>query len=179
MAKLLKELTDDQRTKIKELIVNSGFMIDVYNKTRIEFSHGFRKFTLQSLDLSDKEFGLAMSIDLDSFLKKNYIYKEKYSLNLQDKIETQSLLTDEACSVLNWVVVDHIPLDNIQMEEYSEDPVAENIYQVLIRNVNHIIVDDSVFEGNIGSLRQFISLKMEDFFKDKNLTSFVEQLKKI
>ena len=55
----------------------------------------------------------------------------------------------------------------------------KNIYNVLIRNVNHIIVDDSVFEGNFVALKGFITLKIADFFSDKKMEDFVYSLKKI
>lgn len=179
MAKLLKELTDKEHIKLNNLIESFGFNITFKNKKRIEFELGFRQFVLQSTDVNDKEFGLSMSVDIESFVKKNYVYKEKYSIHLQEKITESNLLVDEACSSMNWNVIDHISLKNMQIEEFSEEPVAENIYNVLIRNVNHIVIDDVVYEGNFVALKGFITLKMADFFKDKELDDFINLIQKI
>lgn len=179
MSKLLRELSEAEHKVVCDLIVKNGFNITFKNNKRIEFEMGFRQFVLQSTAIDDREFGLSMSVDIDSFVKKNYVFKEKYTTHLQDRITESNLLIDEACALMNWNVVDHLSLKNMQIEEYSEEPVAENIYNVLIRNVNHIIVDDSVFEGNFIALKGFINLKITEFFSDKKMENFVSSLKKI
>lgn len=152
---LIRELSQLKRDKLVDLIVESGFKVTTVTNSRIDFEKGFREFTLYSTDVDDQEGGLTTYPNLSKFLKKNYKHKSKHSISLKDKIMAESRSVEEACSLLKWKINDCHNLKDCDIDFNIEEPLAEILYEVQIKNLAHVIIDDEVYEGE---LRPLLSL---------------------
>ena len=161
--KQVSELRSNQITKIHKLIKEMGFKISKNSNDKvIFFNKGYRIFSLYSSNIEDPVYGLSMSFDLESFLNKNYKIKTKHSTSLQELIYNQEKSHDEAFQKLNWTVTDYYNFTDFDHHSFNDDIDLELIFEVSIRDLKHIVVDDNVYEGEIGPIRSLLTIKREE-----------------
>ena len=175
--KQISELKSNQIKKIHNLIKNMNFKVDKKSNDKvIFFSHGYRRFALYSTNIDDPIYGLSMSFDLDSFLKKNYKIKTKHSTSLQELIYNQEQSHDEAFQRLKWKVLEYYNFTDFDHYSFNDDIDLEMLFEVSIRDLKHVIVDDSVYEGEIGPINSLLTIKREDIIKDNLSLEFIKYL---
>lgn len=186
MSSLIKELSETKRNKIISLLKDAGFKINHHNEYRIEFSKGFRQFTLNSTETDDNEFGLTTSFDIESFLKENYKEKPKHSISLKEQLykekkQPQESLYDieSAFKSLGWEVNNFYNYKDFSLETFNEDPLAESLYEVSIRELPHVIMDELVFEGELSPLIAMARKRPQEIFKELGLSPILNEIKKI
>ena len=164
-SKLMSEVSLKKKEDIAQQLKNAGFTVKPKLDKKITFSSGFREFNIYSTDVEDTEFGLTTSIYLDKFLKKNYKEKTKHTISLRELINNQEKSVEDACIKLDWIITDCKHLKDFETDDETEEPLAEIIYQVNIRDLPHIIIDDEVFEGELTPLISLISVNSIEIFK--------------
>lgn len=184
MTFLIKELSEAKRNKIIELIKEAGFKILHKGNTRIEFAKGYRLFTLNSTDTDDFEFGLTTSVDLEKFLKDNFKEKPKHSISLKEQLykkEKQESLNDieTAFKNLGWKVLFFYDSTSATLDKFNEDPLGDSLYEVSIRELSHVVLEEEVFEGDIAPLLAMAKKKPKDIFEELNILGTLEKIKKI
>lgn len=184
MTLLIKELSEAKKNKIIELIKEAGFKILHKGNTRIEFSKGYRFFTLNSTDTSDFEFGLTTGINLEKFLKDNFKEKPKHSISLKEQLykkEKQESLNDieTAFKNLGWTVTFFYDSTTATLDKFNEDPLGDSLYEVSIRDLSHVVLEEDVFEGDIAPILALTRKKPQEIFEELNLMNVLEKIKKI
>lgn len=179
--KQISELKAKEIQEIHNLIKEMGFKIDKKssNERIIVFYQGFRRFTLYGTNIKDQSYGLAMSFDLDKFLDKNYKIKTKHSTSLQELIYNQEKSHDEAFSRLRWKVLDYNNFTDFDYYSYNDDIDLELIFEVGIRDLEHVVVDDQVYEGEIGPIQSLLKEKRDDIIKELFSSEFIDYLNKL
>lgn len=172
--KKLSELKYNQIEKLKKLIREMGFKVSKkQNNKLIFFSKGFREFTLYSTNIIDPEFGLTMSFDLDKFLDKNYKIKAKHSTSLQELIYNKEKSHEEAFKQLNWKVIQYYNFKDFDLYSFNDDIGFESLYEVSIRDLNHIIVDDNVYEGDMNTIISILKANRENIVMNNLSDEFI------
>lgn len=184
MSLLIKELTSEQRNKIIDVIRGAGFEITHNGPLRIEFSKGYRQFTLNSTDTFDLEFGLTTSFDMERFLTEHYKEKPKHAISLKEQLykkEKQESLNDIESSFKNlgWEVVKFYDFKEFSLESFNEDPLADTLYEVSIRGLSHVVADEEVYEGELSPLLAMARKRPLEIFNDLKLNQIIEEIKKI
>lgn len=175
--KQVKELKYNQIEKLKNLIKSMGFKLDrKKNSNVIFFSKGFRDFSLYSSDLKDSEFGLTISFNLIEFLKKHYKIKTKHSISLQELVYNQELSNEDAFEQLNWEVLEYYNFKDFDLYSFNDDLDFEDIYQVSIRGLSHIIVDDSVYEGELNLIKSLLSVDRDSLIEENFSKEFIDYM---
>lgn len=162
--KLIKELTKKQRSSIIKHLSSDGFKITHDGEDRISFKKGLREFSLYSTNVDDSDYGLSTYPNLEDFLKRKFKIKSKHTTSLQDKLYEKNYSIDRACKILHWSIEDCLSLNDFMYLSDLDEPVAEIIYEVQIKNLSHLIVDDQVYEGDLKAIRLFIQQKSKDAF---------------
>jgi hypothetical protein len=178
-SKLMSEVPIKKKEEIAILLKEAGFRVNPKIDKKITFSSGFREFNLYSTDVVDTEFGLTTSINLDKFLKENYKEKTKHTISLRELIHNQEKSVEDACDKLEWEITDCKHLKDFEVDDETEEPLAEIIYQINIRDLAHIIIDDEVFEGELGPLMALISVNNIEAFKQMAGESLLNKIIKL
>lgn len=179
MSKLLKDLSSKTLNSLILLLEDEGFKIEFKNSKRIEFSIGLRHFSIYSTNIDDAEFGLTTSFDIDTFLVNNFKEKPKHSTSLREYTEKKELSIEDGCEALNWEIIKCYSLKDFTYGSFMEDPVADSLYQVSIRNLSHIIVDDSVFQGELDSIISFLNISAKESFKQLDKLHVLEKIQSL
>lgn len=166
MSKLISEIAQKKKEEIVALLKEVGFKVNPKIDKKICFSLGFREFNLYSTDVKDTEFGLTTSINRDKFLKENYKEKTKHTISLRELIHNQEKSVEDACDKLGWEIKECKHLKDFELDDSTEEPLAEIIYEVDIRELPHIILDDEVFEGELEPLMALVSVNNIEAFKE-------------
>lgn len=175
--KQISDLRSNQVNKIHNLIKEMGYKIDKKSSDKvIFFKKGFRNFTLYSTDISDDMYGLSMSFDLDGFLSKNYKIKTKHSTSLQELIYNQEQSHDEAFNKLKWKVTNYYNFTDFDYYSFNDDIDLELIFEVSIRDLNHVVIDDSVYEGDIGPIISLLTIERDTIIKNSLSQDFIDYL---
>ena len=179
--KLIKDLNKKQVNSIIKNLEEDGFKVTHSGKDRISFKKGLREFTLYSTDVDDSDYGLSTYPDLEKFLNTQYKIKSKHTTSLQDKIHEKNHSIDKACEILHWKISDCLSLNDFMYLSELDEPVAEIIYEVQIKSLDHLIVDDNVYEGDLSAIRLFIKQKSKDAFcyLAENESNTLELIKKL
>lgn len=156
----VKDLSTGSVNKISSILKKYGFSVKK-TKHQITFVKDYRTFYLNSTDINDPYF-LTTDIDLERFLLKNYFLKSKHSKSYQDKRFNEQMDLDEVAEQLNWVVVDAFGIKDFDSNPTMEEPLAESMFQVLIKNSPHIILDDNIYEGETQAILSLIKPLAKD-----------------
>lgn len=178
--KQINELKHNQISKIKNLIEDMGFKVNKNSNSKvIFFSQGYRLFSLYSTEINDPIYGLSMSFDLEKFLDKNYKIKTKHSTSLQELIYNQEQSHDEAFEELNWSVLEYNNFTDFDNHSFNDDIDLELIFEVSVRDLKHVIIDDSVYEGEIGPIKSLLSVERKSIIKELFSSDFFDYLKNL
>ena len=177
--KKIKEYSKSELNKIIKFLEKNNFSVE-NNISYISFSNQFRYFNMYSNNINDLENGLTMSFDLDLFLKKYYKEKTKHTTSLNELLYNQEYYFDDACKKLGWKITEHYNFQEIDMMYFSDDIGFEHIYQVIIKDSPHIIIDDQVFEGELNSIKEIMSKDIKEvLIAITNNKNFLDELKEI
>lgn len=152
--KLVSELRPQQIEKIVELLKEDGFKNIKVSENCIRFEEGVkikREYEIFSTDLTNEDdLGVRTDFDFEAFLALNYTLKTRHSVSLGDSVEKKGSIED-ACDYLGWRIV--------QFKDFNKEPKLwkaafhfESVYEVIITNTPHIIVNDMVYEGDLSRL---------------------------
>lgn len=164
-------------TKIKHIcsvLKRHGFTVS-NKKFQIIFSKGYRTFYLNSSDKNDPFF-LTTDIDLDKFLQKNYFMKTKHTKTYQDKRFNDKLDFDEATELLNWEVLEVYGIKDFDLNSTIEEPFAESMFQIRIKNSPHIILDDVVYEGEASAIMALVKPSALEALKEMTEDNILDDL---
>jgi hypothetical protein len=177
MTILIKNLSPKKLESLVNIIKEYGFKITNKGSKRIEFAQGLRSFCLYSTDVDDSEFGLTTSFDIEQFLKLNYKEKPKHSISLKEYTQKQELSVEDGIEELNWEVTKSFNLNDFNYISFNEDPIAESLFQVNIRGLNHVILDEDVFEGDLDLIISFLLLSPKECLIQMQKSELIEKIK--
>jgi hypothetical protein len=168
-------LSQEERNNIKLTLEKYGFKVnDLHHK--ILFTKDFRNFYLNSLDRKDPYF-LTTDINLEKFLKKNYFIKTKHTKSYQDKKFNEKMDLDEALEFLNWKFVDAYGIKEFDTNPTIEEPLADALFQIKIKDSPHIILDDSVYEGEATAIISLVKPLSTEALKSLSCDDILNELK--
>jgi len=173
--KLIENLSKSEKKLIINILEKDGFT-DIVNENRsILFKKGLRDFTLRSTNFKENsDTGLLLSFDLETFLKNNYQLKPKYTKSLLDKLDSQGSV-DAACDFLGWEVMSAKTMIT-DYKAWNAELDIDEIYEVRIRSINHVIVGDRVFEGDLSNLWGMISSNAKDLLNGTMLLDYLNEI---
>ena len=173
----LKRLHNKKRSKLIKLIENNGFKVKD-NGFSIDFEKDLRIFTIHSLDSSDP-YWITTDISLEKYLKKNFFQKTKHTKSFKDKLYNEKMNVEQALKTLNWEHINTYSIKDFDCNPTIEEPFAEVIHQIKIRELPHIIIDDLVYEGEATPLLALVKPLALDALASLSSPDFIKELKGI
>lgn len=149
--KLVRDMIEKEKFKIVEALKADGFTNIDIQEPYISFQKGLRQFQLISTDINNKEdMGLRLDFKFDEFMQNNYEHKSRHTVSLSDAVERMGSI-DEACEDLGWKVLQVKYLQK-QNSGWKAGLHAEEVYELLIGSLKHIVVDGEVYAGELSRL---------------------------
>ena len=177
----IKDMSLTEKKKIYDLLKEDGFVnVTPPDKAinSIFFRKGLRTYEILSTKINKKdplESGLKVDFSFDEFLSKNYEHKSRHSVSFLDKLTNYGSI-EEACEVLGWQLNSEGVINLTRDPDWIADLHAENIAQIRIGNLNHVIIDDSIYAGELSQLLAMGRTSMETLLSGTKILDYLNQV---
>lgn len=187
----INELSEKTQEKIIELLQKEEFsgvkkLPSAQEKkgstAGIQFKKGLRVYQLVSTDLQDREDGLRVDFDYDSFMKTQYEEKTRHSISLKDAVEKAGSVED-GCKKLHWKIT---RVENLVSKHspWIAELHTDYIYEVKIGDHMHILVNENdgaegglkVYAGTIDALWRMGTIPVSELFSDSELPVLLQKI---
>lgn len=178
--KLISELKPSMVEKIIETLKDDGFKNIKLQNNIIYFEEGDkikRKYEILSTELDNNDdLGVRTDFNFSEFLKTSYDIKTRHSVSLEEAINNHGSVED-ACSYLDWKIIDVKDL-NLNPELWNSSFHFDIVYSVIISNLPHIIVNDTVYAGELEKLLSMGSKTARQLLSGYKISHLLDKLNK-
>lgn len=175
--KLIKDLSDSKKNKIVETLTQDGFKNISIKENCIRFEEGTkvrREYLLFSTDLDDDDLGVRIDFDFEKFMDQNYIHKTRHSVSLKDAVEAHGSIED-ACLHLEWNMVQTKDL-NKEPEHWHAGLHMDIIYEVIVSNIPHVIINEEVYEGPLTRVWSMGSKSARELLSGYKISALLDKM---